>query len=238
MSIRLTSGAGDWALGARARGLGARGRTRDVGCSALVAMALLLGACSSQPADPAAAYAERLLAARARKDAAFRNQPNQPVPPSQYDEFLPLNYFPPDQAYEVPASLKPAAERTRVRIPTSTGKIRDMEVVGTLAFTMNGQKLALDALVEAGSPPERLFVPFTDLTSGTETYAAGRYLEIERSLTGIYVVDFNQAFQPFCAYNAEYDCPSPPPQNRLPIHVRAGEKLARSLLPAAGSQGR
>jgi hypothetical protein len=198
----------------------------------VVLVAALTSACSSQPADPAAAYTETLLAARAQKDEAFRNQPNQPVPPSRYAEFLPLKYFAPDQSYEVPASLRPMARRTPVRIPTSTGKIRDMEVVGTLTFTLKGQALSLVALVEAGTPPDRLFVPFTDLTSGTESYAAGRYLDLDRSATGVYVIDFNRAFHPFCYYNADYDCPYPPPQNRLPLPIRAGEKLAAPVEPA------
>lgn len=107
-----------------------------------------------------------------------------------------------------------------------------MEVVGTLAFTLKGQALSLVALVEAGTPPDRLFVPFTDLTSGTETYAAGRYLELDRSATGVYVIDFNRAFHPFCYYNADYDCPYPPPQNRLPVPIRAGERLAAPVTPA------
>jgi uncharacterized protein len=77
-------------------------------------------------------------------------------------------------------------------------------------------------------------VPFTDLTSGTETYAAGRYLEITRTVTGIYTIDFNRAFQPYCSYNHKYDCPYPPPSNRLPVAVRAGERLAQSILPEAG----
>lgn len=198
----------------------------------VVLVATLTAACSSQPVDPAAAYAESLLAARAQKDEAFRNQPNQPIPPSRYTEFLPLKYFAPDQSYEVPASLRQMPARTPVRIPTSTGKMRDMEVVGTLAFTLKGQALSLVALVEAGTPPDRLFVPFTDLTSGTETYAAGRYLELDRSATGVYVIDFNRAFHPFCYYNADYDCPYPPPQNRLPVPIRAGEKLTAPVAPA------
>jgi len=196
----------------------------------LVCLVLLLtaaAACSSAPADPAAAYAERLNAARARKDAAFRNQPNQPIPAGRYDEFLPLKYYPPDQSYEVPASFQPAAARTPVRIPTSTGKMRDMEIVGTLSFTLAGRLLSVAALVEAGSPPDRLFVPFTDLTTGIETYDAGRYMELDRSVTGVYVVDFNTAFHPFCYYNADYDCPFPPAQNRLPLPIRAGERMAK-----------
>ncbi len=192
----------------------------------LLVAAAAVAACSSPPADPDASFAAPLLEARTAKDAAFRSQPNRPVPPSKVDEFLPLRYFPPDRTWAVPASLKPAAVRTPLRIPTSTGLVRDMDILGVLEFTINGRTHSLAALAEAGTPPNRLFVPFTDLTSGQETYAGGRYLEIERSVTGIYVVDFNRAFHPFCYYNPDYDCPFPPPQNRLPIHVRAGERMA------------
>jgi hypothetical protein len=109
-----------------------------------------------------------------------------------------------------------------------------MEQVGTLSFTLKGQLLTLRAFVEKGTPPDRLFVPFTDLTSGTETYAAGRYLEFDRTATGICTIDFNRAFHPYCYYNESYDCPYPPPSNRLPTPVRAGEKLAQSNIPSAG----
>ena len=71
---------------------------------------------------------------------------------------------------------------------------------------------------------DTLFVPFADLTTGTETYAAGRYLDLHPTSTGYYMVDFNKAYNPYCAYNSTYDCPYPPPSNRLKIAVRAGEK--------------
>jgi uncharacterized protein (DUF1684 family) len=198
---------------------------RAWGSGLALAGALLVAACGSDPVDPDVRYAQTLLAARAAKDDAFRRQSNQPIPPARIGELLPLRYFAPDPEYAVPASFKPSAARTLVPMPTSTGKIRDMEVVGLLEFTLKGRKLALGAFVEAGEAMDRLFVPFTDLTTGTETYAAGRYIEIDRSPSGVYVVDFNRAFHPFCYYNADYDCPYPPPQNRLPIPIRAGEKL-------------
>lgn len=209
-------------------GISSGTRRRPVGARLAVVcvIAAAVAACSSPPVDPDASFAAPLIEARAAKDTAFRNQPGRPVPPSKVDEFLPLRYYPPDRSWAVPASLKPAPVRTPLRIPTSTGLVRDMEVLGVLEFTIQGRKLSLAALAEAGAPPNRLFVPFTDLTSGQETYAGGRYLEIERSATGVYVVDFNRAFHPFCYYNTDYDCPFPPPQNRLPIHVRAGERVA------------
>ncbi len=199
----------------------------------VLAGTLAVSACSSAPADPDAEYVRTVVTARADKDESFRRQPNQPIPPERMNELLPLRYFAPDPSYAVPASFTPMAVRTPVQMPTSTGKMRDMEAVGVLAFTLKGQQLSLGAFVEAGQAVERLFVPFTDLTTGTETYAAGRYIEIDRSPTGVYVVDFNLAFHPFCYYNPDYDCPYPPPQNRLPIPVRAGERLSEPAGPTS-----
>jgi uncharacterized protein (DUF1684 family) len=177
------------------------------------------------PPESEGDYATQLQADRAAKDEAFRNQPDQPVPPDKMKEFLPLKYFPPDSEYVVPASLKPAEQRTVVDMPTSTGKIRKQHRVGVLEFTLKGQPLTLGAFVEAGADVNRLFVPFSDMTTGTETYEAGRYLELDRTPTGLYTVDFNKAFNPFCYYNAEFDCPIPPRESRLPLPIRAGERV-------------
>ena len=142
---------------------------------------------------------------------------------------LPLAYFPIDESYAVPASLEPSADRSRIQVPTSTGKIRDIERVGTLKFTLKGQPLRLTAFVELDNPQaNRLFVPFSDLTSGAETYPAGRYMELDPTPTGIYVVDFNIAYHPYCYYSPEYDCPYPPKENRLTVPIRAGEKMQKA----------
>lgn len=194
----------------------------------LIVMTAGLGACSAgapAPSENEGDYVSRLVAERAEKDAAFRNQPSQPVPPDKMNQFLPLTYFPPDPEYVVPASLRPAEQREVVEMPTSTGKIRKQHRVGVLEFTLKGQPMSLGAFVEAGADVNRLFVPFSDMTSGTETYAAGRYLELDRTSTGIYTIDFNKAFNPYCYYNEDYDCPYPPRESRLPLPIRAGERL-------------
>ena len=200
----------------------------------LLVAGLAASACTSTPVDPQAAYVATLQQERAAKDEAFRRQIDQPIPLARQQTYLPLKYFPADPSYAVTASFTPAPARTPLQMPTSTGQLRDKEQVGALTFTLRGRVMSLAAFVEAGDPPNRLFVPFTDLTSGTETYPAGRYLELSRNATGIYTIDFNRAFHPYCYYNDSYDCPYPPPSNRLPIPVRAGEKLAQSNVPAAG----
>jgi hypothetical protein len=146
-----------------------------------------------------------------------------PVKPDEIDKYVPLSYFPIDESYAVPAELVPAPQRVAVTMPTSTGQLRTVQRVGTLQFNLKGQALKLTAFLEEGS--RRLFVPFSDLTSGTETYQAGRYMNLDPSPSGIYIVDFNVAYNPYCYYNAEYDCPLPPSENRLSVPIRAGERM-------------
>jgi uncharacterized protein (DUF1684 family) len=192
--------------------------------TAAVGLLAITAACT-QPED----YASQIAAQRAAKDEAFKSAPGNPVPADKMAALVPLAYFPIDEMYAVPASLDPAAERTRLQVPTSTGKIRDIERIGTLRFTVKGQKMSLTAFHELDQPQiTRLFVPFSDFTNGAETYAAGRYMELDPTPTGIYVVDFNVAYHPFCYYNPEYDCPYPPKENRLEMPIRAGERLPKS----------
>ena len=194
----------------------------------LLVAGLTLASCNAgnpPPAESEGDYAVQIQVARAAKDEAFREQANEPVPPARVGDFLPLKYFPPDPEYVVPASLNPSKERIVVEMPTSQGKIRKHQRVGVLEFTLKGQPLTLGAFVEAGAGLNRLFVPFSDMTSGTETYAAGRYLELDRTSSGVYTIDFNKAYNPYCYYNADFDCPYPPRESRLPLPIRAGERL-------------
>jgi hypothetical protein len=192
---------------------------------AAVAAALVAAACTSGPAAPVdtQAYVSQIAEARAIKDKAFREEP-EPIPADKRDVLLPLRYYAPDPSYTAPAELKLADQRPVFEMPTSTGKLRRMERVGVLEFSFRGQPMSLAAFVEEGQPLENLFVPFADLTTGKETYQAGRYLDIHPTSTGFYNIDFNMAYNPTCAYNATYDCPYPPSSNRLKVEIRAGEK--------------
>ena len=101
-----------------------------------------------------------------------------------------------------------------------------MRRIGALEFTLKDTPLKLTAFAEeADTQLLRLFVPFFDRTNGTETYPGGRYLDLDRTATGIYDLDFNRAYSPYCHFNPKYDCPVPPRENRLAVPVRAGEKL-------------
>ena len=191
---------------------------------ALVAVLLLVISCSNKPPDEKD-YATRIASDRAAKDAAFEAS-EDPIPKANHAVFLPLAYFPIDPEYNVPATLKPIDDPTIIEMPTSTGGADKFRRVGTLEFTLKAQPLKLTAFAPAAERSvDRLFVPFGDRTNGTETYAAGRFLDLDRTATGIYNVDFNRAYIPYCYYNPTYECPYPPRENRLPLPVRAGEKM-------------
>jgi uncharacterized protein (DUF1684 family) len=172
-------------------------------------------------------YAQQIQAHRSEKDAAFASaSAESPVPPADRARFLPLAYFPIDEGYHVPARLAPSAGETSLDMPTSTGQRRKMRRAGQLRFSVKGQSLTLTAFVEADDRVmQRLFVPFGDPTNGTETYIGGRYLDLDRTPTGLYDLDFNRAYHPYCVYNTQYDCPYPPRENRLSMPIRSGERL-------------
>jgi uncharacterized protein (DUF1684 family) len=195
-------------------------------CSALVA------ACTSGPSAPdedTAGYVKEIQDARAEKDRVYGADPEL-IPVAKRAALLPLKYFPIDAAYKVPASLKLSENRPVFDMPTSTGTNRKMQRVGVLEFTLQGKQMSLEAFVEAGTQQiTSLFVPFADLPTGKETYAAGRYLDLNPTPTGFYVIDFNKAYNPTCAYNPTWECPYPPPANRLKVEIRAGETAPPEL---------
>jgi uncharacterized protein (DUF1684 family) len=188
---------------------------------------LLLAACSSRPPVDTRDYAQKIAAERSEKDQLFL-QKNDPIPDARKGELLPLAYFPIDPTYDVPASLTPSDDPTVIDMPTSTGAPRKMRKAGTLTFSLKGQPLSITAFYDLTGSPEHLSVMFNDLTSATETYPGGRYLDLDRNPQGIYELDFNRAYNPYCYYNASYECPVPPPENRLKVPIRAGERMRRS----------
>jgi hypothetical protein len=138
-------------------------------------------------------------------------------------------WFPPAAEWRLAARLdeETAAAGQHMQIATSTGQLRDMEVAGDLVFEAEGGEHRLTAFhSHAPDGSHVLFVPFRDATSGQETYGAGRYVEVPYDQDAdVLELDFNYAYNPSCVFSPAYDCPFPPPQNRLSVPVRAGEML-------------
>jgi uncharacterized protein len=198
---------------------------RACGLFACVIAAGIVAGCSGR----ALTYDEEIAAWRVEKDRFMRESNESPVLAGDRATFAPLPYFPVSDTYRVPAALQIIDTQDVIEMSTSTNQRRRMRRIGTLRFTLKGQALQLTAFVEASERDvRRLFVPFNDLTNGTETYPGGRYLDLDRTATGIYDLDFNRAYHPFCLFNPKYECPVPPRENRLQVPIRAGEKLASS----------
>jgi uncharacterized protein (DUF1684 family) len=199
---------------------------RGIRVSVAAGLVAVLGACRPPAPLDEGDYVTRIAAIRAAKDADFMRS-SDPIPENRKAELLPLLYYAIDPAYAVPARLRPSPDNPIVKMVTSTGTQEDMRRAGVLEFTLRGQPLKLAAFVPAAAPNvDELFVPFSDLTSGTETYPAGRYLNLRRRSSGVYELDFNLAINPYCYYNLTYVCPYPPAENRLNVRVEAGERIA------------
>lgn len=209
-------------------------RNGSTGARALLAGLLLAWgplACSSGPSAPVDGrpYAEQLQTARAAKDQAFRAPDNRysPVPVAGRATFPGVAYFPIDPKYRVPANLTTLRANPPVvmSITNSAHELEQKIKVGSLTFTLGGVSYSLSAFAENEGNVQRLWVPFRDLTSGVTTYGGGRYLDLERTPTGLYDLDFNTAYHPNCVYDTSWVCPYPPAENRLPVAVEAGERL-------------
>ena len=182
--------------------------------------------CSAPPPDESA-WLEILLEDRQLKDQFFREAPDSPILLDRRGALLPLHYYEADPAYRTPAALEVSPEQPIFNIPTSTGVIRPMQRVGILEFALMGEPMRLSALAETPVRSiESLFIMFKDPTNETNTYAGGRYLDLPRTASGLYDLDFNRAYHPYCYYNEDYDCPYPPRENWLTTSVLAGERLA------------
>ena len=177
------------------------------------------------PTDPA--YAAQIRRARQQKDAAFRESPSSPLPAGQRAAFGGLRYFRPTVAYRVVARLTRAAVPAPLPLALTRGAADAYVSWGTAEFTLGGRPQRLALLQKQGvGAGQELFLPFTDPTNGQQTYAGGRYLDLPLptpDASGI-TLDFNTAYNPFCAYNHDYSCPKPPADNRLSVPVPAGEQ--------------
>lgn len=161
---------------------------------------------------------------RELKDRFMATQPESPFSEANLP-FQGLKYFPLDETWRVTAKFQESSSTEEVWLRTSSDGHASMRKLGTLNFHREGRSVKL-SLFHAGPQAGNIaFLPFRDLTSGKETYGPGRYLNLELQASGDYLIDFNQAFNPYCAYTSGYECPFPPVENDLPLEVRAGEKV-------------
>ena len=168
-----------------------------------------------------------ILSERISRDEAFRLSMDSPIPEEYRSSFQGLEYYPVNEDLRFSVHLNRYPRPKPVRLATNTGEIRSGLRYGYFEFIVEGQSCRLQVyrledVTESSGP--NLFVPFRDATSGSETYGPGRYMDLKENTSGIYDLDFNRAYNPFCAFNNAFSCPLPPVENILTVPIRAGEK--------------
>ncbi len=163
---------------------------------------------------------------RQQIDDFMGQHPQSPLDDEDKRHFTGLNYYDetPDTIFEVDVARFPADE-PQIEMETSTGEVRPYRRWGRFSFTVAGEEAALTIY----SDGQGFFLPFKDATNGKETYGAGRYLDnhrpgLEQISDNKIRVNFNFAYNPYCAYSPAYSCPLPPAENWAKVPVRAGEK--------------
>ena len=158
---------------------------------------------------------------RASKDDFFASHPQSPLTPEQKRNFRGLDYFDENPGLALEVEIEKFSEQAPIVIQTSTGQTQTYTRYGKFKFDVDGQEAELT--VYAGE--HGFFLPFVDSLAGKETYPAGRYLEPDPLPGDRFLVDFNMAYNPYCAYNEMWSCPLTPPENRLQVPIKAGEKI-------------
>ncbi|UOQ76016.1 DUF1684 domain-containing protein [Hymenobacter sp. 5516J-16] len=170
-------------------------------------------------------YVAGVAKARKEKNDSFRRATDSPLSAEQRNEFDSLRYFAPDKTYRVSAQVERFAKPETVQIPLTDGKADTYLRWGRASFELADAPQQLVLLLRPDEKDGKLFVAFADKTNGFTTYGGGRYLDVDLPAEGDdeLTLDFNQAYNPFCAYGTAYACPVPPQENRLAVEVRAGE---------------
>ncbi|WP_240410384.1 DUF1684 domain-containing protein [Hymenobacter oligotrophus] len=175
----------------------------------------------------AAAHAQAVAAHQQELNAEYRDSTRSPLPAAQRRAFSGLPFYPIEYGYCVQARLVRDSTSAPFAMPTSTMRRPLYRKFGELHFTLRGKAMrlnvyqSLDLLKQPGYE-DYLFVPFTDLTNGHGSYGGGRYLDVRIPKGNSVWLDFNRAYNPYCAYSPNYSCPVPPRENHLPVAVKAG----------------
>lgn len=171
-------------------------------------------------------YAASLQKARQEKNDSFRRLDGSPLSEAQRQTFDSLKFYAPDKAYRFEAQLETFAQRDTVPMALTTGQSEKYLRWGRASFILNKQEYKLTLFLKADGKDTTLFIPFTDRTNGFATYGGGRYLDaaLPAAEDTEVVLDFNAAYNPYCAYNDAFACPVPPQENRLAPEIKAGEK--------------
>ena len=170
----------------------------------------------------------QIEALRAAKDSLLKSE-DSPLLPAQRARFEQLAYYPIDLRYRLRGELHIYGRQRIVEIPNTDSTITELERFGRFVSAFGEKYFWLEVYRSPQTGEAEVF--FKDLTNGHTTYGGGRYARLTREDDGMYVIDFNNAYNPYCAYNPAYICPLPPRQNHLDFAVEAGELMRNATSP-------
>jgi uncharacterized protein (DUF1684 family) len=162
-----------------------------------------------------------LIEFRNNKDEFFARDHHSPLTDTQKSNFHGLDYFPEVESLRLKVKVDKFDEKEEISMQTSTGDFQSFQRYGRFRFSVDGQDAELTVYLNEHG----YFLPFVDSMAGQETYPAGRYLDPEPQQDGSFIIDFNLAYNPYCAYNERWSCPLTPSENRVQLPLRAGEKI-------------
>ena len=157
----------------------------------------------------------------------YADKKHSPLPPEDLKDFESLPFFKIDSAYYVIARFERAKKTKSIKFKTSTDRRPKYDIYGTVYFKIHGLEYSLKVyqshrLRETEEYKDHLFLPFTDLTTGAESYGGGRYIDLSIPDTDTIIIDFNHAYNPYCAYSTRFSCPVVPNENFINVKVLAG----------------
>lgn len=161
-------------------------------------------------------------------NAEYLNPKETPLRGDNFKNFKEHPFFPIDMKYRITAKFVKSKDTKPFDLPTSSGKTKSYQEYGKASFELDGKPYTLTLyqsldLIKQKKYQDYLFLPFRDATNEKETYGGGKYLDLKIPKGNTIVLDFNQSYHPYCAYNAyDYNCPIVPEENKLPVEIRAG----------------
>lgn len=195
----------------------------------LTSLSLLISGVSATSQTPKSDFNKEIDSFQNHLNAEFANPKESPLTEEDLKNFKGLDFFPADSKFRVLAKFVRTAGGKPFEMKTTTDRKPIYEKYGEVYFEIDGKKFKLNIyqshkLRETEEYKTYLFLPFTDLTNGDETYGGGRYIDLQIPQGDTIIIDFNKAYNPYCAYNHKYSCPVPPAENHLDIKIMAGVK--------------
>lgn len=190
-----------------------------------VVLGLILLSCEDSKTDPA----QEAIAFQEELNAQFADSEESPLTEKDWLTFERLEFFPIDTSYRVRARLEFHKDSKPFAMKTTTDRLPIYKLYATARFQLQGKECSLEIyqnqdLIQDPEHSDYLFLPFTDQTNGNSSYGGGRYIDLSIPEGKEIIIDFNQSYNPYCAYNSEYSCPIPPRVNDLDLEIRAGVK--------------